>query len=149
MSIRRVLTLLPLTLFALACPTAQPDDDDVADDDDAAPYEQPAPWDDLDIDQRLEFMRELFEPRMRDAFQDFDAELYADFKCETCHGADMEAAEYAMPNGLFPLDNRGRPIEPTYNSERVRGFMDDEVVPLAEDLLDQDELGCFTCHERG
>jgi len=123
MSIRRVLALLPLMLCALACPTSEPDD--VADDDDAAPYEQPAPWDDLDFEQRL------------------------DFKCETCHGADMEAAEYAMPNGLFTLDNRGRPIEPTYNSERVGEFMDDEVVPLAEDLLDQGQFGCLSCHERG
>ena len=147
MSIRRVLALLPLMLCALACPTSEPDD--VADDDDAAPYEQPAPWDDLDFEQRLEFMRELFEPQMREAFQGFDAELYADFKCETCHGADMEAAEYAMPNGLFTLDNRGRPIEPTYNSERVGEFMDDEVVPLAEDLLDQGQFGCLSCHERG
>jgi hypothetical protein len=146
--------LLASVVFAFGCPTGDVgDDDDGSDDDDAAPYVQPAPWDDLDEDQRLEFMRELFEPQMREVFQGFDGMEFEEFKCETCHGTDMEEADYAMPNGLIPLDNRGNPAEPSYRAEEMEELMDDEVVPLGQELLEQpdagqNQWGCFACHEQ-
>lgn len=152
----RLWTLIVTMLWipmAVGCPTTAADDDDAGDDDDATPYEQPAPWDELDHEQRLEFMRQVFEPEMKAVFQDFDASLFEDFKCETCHGSNMVEVDYAMPNGLIPLDSQGRPAEPSYNAQALGDYMSDEVVPLGQDLLEQpatglNRWGCFACHDQ-
>lgn len=159
MSLRLLLVLLPTLLFGCPPQTDGDDDDDasVADDDDATPYEAPGPWEDLEYLQRIEYMENLVEPPMRTLFQDFDAELYADFGCETCHGPDPEDAEFEMPSGVLePLsinEITGLSTHPDPDVQRYDALMADVKTTMAP-LLDREpfpagDFGCFECHEQG
>ncbi|MEE2828517.1 MAG: hypothetical protein VX498_04975 [Myxococcota bacterium] len=157
--------LFPLAIslvlsFALlsACSVGDDDDDDDSvpgDDDDSTPYVQPGPWEDLDFGQRLEFMTELVEPRMKELFVAFDDEEYAYFGCETCHGDDADDVDYEMPNGGTALDVDDFPLQQSPD-ERLRAyavFMNDEVKPIMAEMLEllphpQGPFGCFECHEQ-
>lgn len=127
----------------------------------SAPVEPGAPgvaWDDKTFAQRQEWMSIVFLPAMRDAFQEHDAIAFQNFRCQTCHGEDMTARNFAMPTeGLFPLDAE-RPIESAMEyDEAVTKFMIERVVPEAAELLDAQPydpetgrgFGCFGCHPRG
>lgn len=148
--LRSAALLLALLLPILGCPTAGGDDDDAAgDDDDSTEYEKPADWQDMDFDQRKEYMTQIVEPEMQAIFQEFDAVEYAEFACSTCHGDDAEDVEYEMPNGLHPLRFPLNPSTP--EEEAYIEFMEDDVIGPMADLVDQ-EVGmsgfrCTACHE--
>jgi hypothetical protein len=148
-----LLALLLPTLALTACTGG--DDDDSAGDDDDTPYEQPAPWADMDFDQRKEYMEEVVLPDMAQRFFDHDPDTFADFSCETCHGYGAEANDYAMPSGIAPI-----PFPPDPNAEprilAIREWMGDEMVPAMADLLETDPwtpatpdgLRCTDCHDQ-
>lgn len=143
--------LLLCFLLALAgCPTSGGDDDDAAgDDDDSTDYVKPADWQDMDFDQRKEYMTQVVEPEMQAVFQEYDADKYAEFACATCHGDDGEDVDYEMPNGLHPLSF---PLNPTSPEEEADiEFMEDEVIVDMAALVDQvpgtNGFRCTACHE--
>ena len=144
-----LLGLLPL----LACPPAGDDDDDAGDDDDSTPYVQPGPFEDMDFDERKEFMMQIVEPAMQELFQEYDADEFASFSCSTCHGEDGEDLEYELPNGLEPLSQADFPVGNIDDPDRraFALFMEDEIVPaIAEHLGRTVGVGgvrCTTCHE--
>ncbi len=139
--------LLPLLLLC-ACVTAPPEP---RDDDDDTPWVAPGPWADLSHVERIEYMENVVEPAMRELFQEFDADEFADFGCETCHGDDASDIEYELPNGVTPLDlplDMSDPVNQDFGP-----FMDDVVKPEMAALIDeqpfpQGTFGCFACHER-
>jgi len=159
---RRILADLSLLLLAmglLACGPAG-DDDDASDDDDAvdvcADYETEGEWEDLDEDQRRLFMECEVVPEMRDLFQEFDADEYSNFSCDTCHGADREEVDHEMPNGLEELPMGGFPFSQSDDPEEAAygEFMEQEVLGAMQDLLvrssdfqDPEFFGCYGCHE--
>src|SRR5690606_6269812 len=99
-------------------------------------------------DQRLEFMGVTVMPKMRAAFQEFDPAGFKDFGCKTCHGDDMEAVEFRMPNALMELQQPDPiPAAREWDAETTR-FMVDEIVPQMQSLLqmEKDEFTCFSCH---
>jgi hypothetical protein len=112
-------------------------------------------WEALDRSERMVFMNDTVTPVMRELFQGHDPVAYADFGCETCHGGDMVAVDYRMPNALMPL-----PIEGTLETAQARDpeatlFMLEEVFPVMADLLDRDRyhpssapdgFRCVGCH---
>ncbi len=114
--------------------------------------ESPAPvaWKDMDREQRLEFMGLTVMPAMEKLFKEYDAEAYAEFKCQTCHGEDMEAVDYKLPNGLYSLPE-ANPVESAkeYDAE-VTAFMVDKITPKMAELLQEgpNEFGCLSCHEK-
>ncbi len=63
------------------------------------------PFEKLDHDQQIQFMKEKVVPAMKPLFQTHDAVKYAEFGCKTCHGEGAEKGEFEMPNaGLPTLD---------------------------------------------
>jgi hypothetical protein len=123
---------------------------------DDAPYAQPAPWPEMDMAQRLQFMQQVVMPEMRARFQEYDPERYADFDCTTCHGESAAQVGFAMPNGLTPLDPDTFPLTESDDAQvaETAHFMEEEVVPAMADLLDAtrwspdnpDGFGCLSCH---
>jgi hypothetical protein len=120
-------------------------------------YSDPDPWEDLDTEGRREFMNwEVFEP-MKALFQDFDATEYADFDCETCHGDNMWAVDFDMPNGGPALSLSGFPFSQSSDPEEAAygEFMEDDVIDDFVEILDitpfnpqtGEGFGCYGCHE--
>lgn len=63
------------------------------------------PFEKLDHDQQIQFMKEKVVPAMKPLFQKHDAAKYAEFGCKTCHGEGAEKGEFEMPfAGLPKLD---------------------------------------------
>jgi hypothetical protein len=113
----------------------------------------PAPevaWADMNRDQRMEYMGLTVLPEMKKVFQAADAEGYKDFKCQTCHGEDMQAVDYKMPNGLFALTKPDPiPASTEYDAATTK-FMVDEVMPKMAKLMGGEPgttFTCFNCHD--
>ncbi len=103
----------------------------------------------------MDYMREVVLPTMREIFQSYDAERYADFSCVTCHGQNAEEVDYAMPNVLGPL-----PLDGTIETAMARNpemtmLMLEQVFPQMVELLDEEKYNsetapdgyrCVGCH---
>ncbi|HEU4729905.1 MAG TPA: hypothetical protein VFT22_18540 [Kofleriaceae bacterium] len=109
------------------------------------------PFDQLDQDQRKEFMKQKVVPQMKVIFQNHDAKDFAGFGCKTCHGEEAKDGHFDMPNPKLPklnfkdmskykkadLEWMNKEVEPTmakilgmpvYSKENPKGF------------------GCLNCH---
>lgn len=112
------------------------------------------PWDDMDRGERAAFMAQIVLPRMREVFQAFDPERFADFDCTTCHGKDAKARGFAMPSPDLPvLDPRGiyRKHRKDPAQHAIADFMWKEVQPEMGRLLGvtygpKGRIDCATCH---
>lgn len=152
---------LILTLVLAGCGgDGEPTDEPIAAEPTAG-TEDPAPavaageltWPEMDREQRLAYMQQTVMPEMKALFVAFDAERYADFGCATCHGEDMQAVDFAMPNGLAPLVPSEIPA--MFQSEQPMAvFMTQEAWPKMVELLDaqpydpetHEGFGCLGCH---
>ena len=111
-------------------------------------------WSRKTREQRMEFMGLSVYPRMRDVFQSHDAESYAQFRCQTCHGEDMEARDFKMPSSLFALPEADPVAAALEHDAKTARLMVDEVVPEMRSLLGRNDpataqrLSCFSCHQR-
>ncbi|HJK94835.1 MAG TPA: hypothetical protein RMH85_13450 [Polyangiaceae bacterium LLY-WYZ-15_(1-7)] len=117
----------------------------------------PKPWEEMTAQEKGQFMGDEVLPYMRALFQEYDAERYADFGCATCHGADMNARGFAMPNqDILALHPSGSPEQRQMveaHPEMVR-FMFNHVLPAMRDMIGAEpydaETGegfsCYTCH---
>lgn len=107
-------------------------------------------WKDMDREEQLEFMGLVVLPEMKKLFAEYDAEGYAEFKCQTCHGEDMKEVDYKMPNGLYGLPKAGTIDASKDYDPEITAFMMEKVVPKMAELLGQkpvEELSCFSCHD--
>ena len=109
-------------------------------------------WADMNVDERKMHMGTVVWPHMKEKFIAANAEQYADFKCQTCHGDDMTEVGFKMPNALTPL-----PVTDTFKAAmdmdpEIAKFMGEVVVPtMAADLnmeagSGEGQIGCFSCH---
>ncbi len=150
----RTLAVFTLLLPLVACdkgtdqPPAQPEAAGAAE-----PTTEPgAPgvaWADKTMQQRKEHMGLVVYPAMKTAFQDFDGERFAEFKCQNCHGDDGKAVNYAMPNAVTPLSKDDPIGDANGIDEEVTKFMMETVVPQMKADLDGEEVNCFSCHLEG
>src|SRR5262249_16387247 len=112
------------------------------------------PFDELDHEQRLQFMKQVVLPNMRPLFQTHNAHRFAKFGSKTGHGASGDNGEYHMPNDKPPKLNfadmsRFQPADIE--------FMKTQVLPTMARLLKQPErsaenpdgFGCLGCHTQG
>jgi hypothetical protein len=111
------------------------------------------PFDQLDHDQRAQFMKEKVVPTMAPIFQAYDAKKYAEFGCKTCHGEGAAKGEFHMPNDKLPkLDFND--MSPWKQEALV--WMNTKVKPTMAQLLKQPEMskehpdgfGCLECHTK-
>lgn len=109
----------------------------------------PTEWSNMNRDERLAYMQTTVNPEMQAMFQEFDGERFADFGCATCHGPNMVEADFAMPNGVAPLDPSHIPA--MFASEQPMAvFMTREVWPrmgelLGEALYTEENVTGFSC----
>lgn len=109
------------------------------------------PFEKLDHDQQIEFMKTKVVPAMTPIFQNHDKTKYAEFGCKTCHGPGAEKGEFDMPNaGLPVLDFKDMS---KFKKEDIE-WMGGEVKPAMAKLLGLPEytpenptgFGCPQCH---
>ncbi len=168
--LHRVLVCAGLLAFASSCeksttPTTPPPGDTagaVASDDGAAadgggdtePGAPSVKWADKTWDQKKEWMGIEVYPKSKAWFQEYDANHYKAFTCETCHGEDAKANKYEMPtDSIYPLPKEGTIEAAMAYDEKVTKFMIEKVVPETAKLLDMEPndgsnngFGCFGCH---
>jgi hypothetical protein len=109
------------------------------------------PFENLDHEQREEFMKQKVVPVMKPLFQKHDAEDFAEFGCETCHGAQVKDDHFDMPNPKLPKLNL-RDLS-NFKQEDVE-WMQQEVAPTMSKILNlpmasKDNpkgFGCPVCH---
>lgn len=109
------------------------------------------PFDKLDHDQRIAFMKQKVVPAMTPVFQHHDAQDFAEFGCQTCHGAQAKDGHFDMPNpGLPKLDFQHMEDYKQADLE----WMGKEVMPTMARLLGREPysdanptgFGCLACH---
>jgi hypothetical protein len=148
---------LTLALSALvACTGSQKPAEDPGD---AAGASEPVPsgekaWADKSREERMDWMGLEDFPKMKAEFTEHDAEGLADFACQTCHGDDMEAMDFKMPNSLYALSATDTLAEARDYDAEMTEVMVNVVVPEMAKLLGmqpydpatQTGFGCFGCH---
>lgn len=121
-----------------------------------ASAEAPAPaksWDAMTHDEKLALMKTVVMPKMKEAFQAFDAKKYADFSCKTCHGKPENKGK--MPNNDVPkLDPKDQFAKHQKKTPELTKFMMTTVVPQMAKILGEQPydpkthqgFGCGNCH---
>lgn len=116
---------------------------------------EPFNWTSLSRQDKIAYMSSTVVPVMGALFEAYDSERFASFSCTTCHGDDMVAAHYQLPNDLFRLDPSALPYSSSADpTEAAWGtFMETQVLPTMAELLGTDAvdaggdgLSCFDCH---
>lgn len=111
------------------------------------------PFEQLDHDQKIQFMKQVVMPEMGPMFQRHDPEKFAKFDCKTCHGNDADRGHFHMPNDALTKLNFADMSE---FKERDLEFMKNEVKPTMARLLKEPEhspenprgFGCLHCHRQ-
>jgi hypothetical protein len=142
-----------VVLFAAACGSKSPSatTTPTAGEGSAVVVLPDVPFEKLDQDQRIAFMKQKVMPAMKPLFQNHDPKDFAEFGCVTCHGDQAKEGHFDMPNPKLPklnfndmskfkkedLEWMGKEIEPTmgkvlnlplYSKDNPKGF------------------GCLACH---
>ena len=102
------------------------------------------PFEELDHDQRIQFMKQVVMPAMAPLFQRHDPQEYANFGCATCHGPGADRGEFHMPSDKLPKLNFA---DLRTFQERDLEFMKAEVKPTMAKLLKEPEHSAE--HPRG
>jgi hypothetical protein len=123
---------------------------------DAAAAPAAKSWKDMSHEERLALMKDSVLPKMKAAFQSFDAKDYADFSCKTCHGEGVKKGKFDMPYpGLPKLDAKDGFKKIAAKHPAAMKFMEQTVEPTMADILglpkwDQATnptgFGCQNCH---
>ena len=118
----------------------------------------PKPWKEMTAAQRGKYMKDVVMPRMQVAFQDFDAEEFKKFGCDTCHGKQAKARKFKMPNpDIYALPATAAGFAPLMEKKpRMLKFMGEVVKPRMAALLgvpafdpakpEAGGFGCTGCH---
>ncbi len=109
------------------------------------PPEQP--WSTMSHEDKEMDMVGRFLPIMTEIFQEYDAQRFADFGCESCHGTDMRERHFEMPSDqLPPVPLPGTPAyqQMAQHSPEMTRFMEEQVTPTMQTLLGMGAT--FTCN---
>ena len=119
----------------------------------------PQPFSAMSTPDKQAWMAQEVLPFMDGLFREYDPETHAGFSCQTCHGPDAAARDYAMPSpALLALAPTGSPAQRAMVQEHPRAvrFMFNHVTKHMRTLLDAPDydaetgtgFGCFSCHPR-
>jgi hypothetical protein len=114
------------------------------------------PWAEMVKEQRIDYMKAVVLPRMRQAFTNFSPDRFGKMTCVTCHGDGAVEGSFKMPNPKLPK----LPTTPDgfkqLAEERpaVMEFMKSEVKPKMAAMLGVPDwnpetksgFGCMECH---
>jgi hypothetical protein len=113
-------------------------------------------WADMGKDQRLEYMKSVVLPRMKQVFSSFNPDRYGKMNCVSCHGDSAADGSYKMPNPRLPkLPTSSEGFKKLAQEKpAVMEFMKNEVKPRMAAMLGVPEynpetksgFGCMECH---
>ena len=111
------------------------------------------PFDQLDHDQKIEFMKQKVVPAMEPIFKGHDPKEFAEFGCVTCHGKQAMEGHFDLPTADLPKLNFKDMSK--YKKEDLE-WMGGQVKPTMAKLLGRPEFdpnapdpkafGCQNCH---
>lgn len=109
------------------------------------------PFDKLDHDQRIAFMKQKVMPAMKPVFANHDGTKFAELHCTNCHGEQAKEGHFDMPNPKLPKLNFNDMSK--FKKEDIE-WMGKEVMPTMAKLLDMPVyskdnpkgFGCLGCH---
>lgn len=111
------------------------------------------PFDDLNHEQRAQYMKERVMPAMAPIFRQHDPAEFAEFTCKTCHGPGAADGDFEMPNaGLPKLDfadlSAYKPADLEWMGKEVKPAMAKLLGRPAMDPANPDPkaFGCLGCH---
>lgn len=109
------------------------------------------PFDDLDHDQREEFMKQKVVPTMTPIFKNHDPKKYANFGCDTCHGEDFIKGDFEMPNPKLPKLNfadmsKFKPADIEWMKTQVWPTMGKLLKEPLYSESNPEGFNCTTCH---
>jgi hypothetical protein len=112
------------------------------------------PFEQLDHDQRMLFMKQQVEPAMKPLFQRHDPEKYAEFGCKTCHGDGAEAGNWETPVPSLPmLDFNDLSKHAPQDLEWMKSVIQPTMAKLLREpeysKENPDGFGCTHCHPIG
>lgn len=146
--------LLPILLLAAACGSKAAPATTTTDQPKQVTLPEGVPFDQLDQDQRIEFMKQKVVPAMQPIFQNHDPKEFAEFGCKTCHGEQAAEGHFDMPNPGLPKLNFKDPAAMAKFSKEDLEWMSKEVKPMMAKLLSEPEFtpenpngfACTGCH---
>ena len=113
-------------------------------------------WADMNKEQRIDYMKSVVAPRMRQVFTQFNPDRYAKMSCLTCHGDSATDGSFRMPNPKLPRlpNSPGGFKRLAADRPAVMEFMQNEVKPKMAAMLGKPEynpetksgFGCTSCH---
>jgi hypothetical protein len=115
-------------------------------------------WKDMTPEQKGKFMKAVVTPKMKVAFQAFDADEFKKFGCPTCHGDKAKEKKFKMPNAGLPVlpGNQAGFAALMEKKPKMMKFMGETVKPELAKLLGLPEFdpkkpeaggfGCTGCH---
>ena len=118
--------------------------------------QEPA-WKEMDHEQRVQYMRTVVLPQMRQTFAEFDSEKFGRINCKTCHGDGATNESFEMPNPKLPkLPATTEGFQELMKKDSaIMNFMMHKVKPQMAELLgmapsdpkaNPKGFGCFNCH---
>ncbi len=117
----------------------------------SATVEVPDSWTpEMTKDQKVAFMKQRVVPPMSAVFQEHDAEGFADFGCETCHGSEYKAPK----DVLAVLTMKDGKLTSFEEEPEISQFMASKVVPAMARAFGMEPynpethqgFGCGGCH---
>ena len=105
-------------------------------------------WEQMSFAEKQAWMGAEVLPFMRELFRDHDEARFADFGCASCHGEDMAARGFAMPNpDIMALPPTGTPAQRQMvrDHPEILRLMFSRVVPAMERLLGAETFDADVC----
>lgn len=108
--------------------------------------------------QRAKYMKDVVLPKMKVVFQQYDADEFKKFGCDTCHGDNAKARKFKMPNpDIYALPATAAGFGPLMEKKpAMMKFMGETVKPTMAALLglpsfdpkkpEAGGFGCTGCH---
>lgn len=109
------------------------------------------PFEKLEHEQRIEFMKQKVMPVMEPIFKNHDPKEYAEFGCVTCHGKQALEGHFDMPSTDTPKLNfkdmsKWKPEDLEWMSKEVKPAMA-KLLSVAEYTPENPTgFGCQGCH---
>jgi hypothetical protein len=144
--------LVVAVLLSTACGAKSPSTTTPKPDEGSAEVVLPdVPFDKLDHDQRIAFMKQKVVPEMKPLYQKHDPKDFAEFGCVTCHGKQAKEGHFDMPNPELPKLNFNDMSK--FKKEDIE-WMEKDIAPTMAKILNlplysKDNpkgFGCLACH---